>query len=103
MFGVENSNVVVTVLDVHYRFLNWSVKMRSFDLVLEAFENIARIQYFFEKLFFIFFIVLNYLVGPSVVLQIDNVLVGEYRVVLTDYRYIEDGEYTAFGQQFDNN
>ncbi len=103
MFGIESNYVVIITLDVHCRFPSWSVGIQPFDLILEAFENIARIQYFFEKPFFIFFIVRNYLVGPAVVLQIDNVLAGEYRVVLTDYRYIEDGEYTAFGQQFDNN
>ncbi len=71
--------------------------MRSFDLVLEAFENIARIQYFFEKLFFIFFVVRNYLVVPAVVFRIDSVLAGERGVVPADYRYIEDKKYTVFG------
>ena len=37
-----------------------------------------------------------------VIFRIDSVLAGERRVVSIDYRYIEDGEYTAFGRQFDN-
>ncbi len=45
MFDVKSSNVVIAVLNVHCRFLNWS---------------------------------------PA------------------DYQYIEDGEYTVFGRQFDN-
>ncbi len=82
MFSVEGSDVVVAALDVHYKFLSWSVKIRPFDPILEAFGS--------------------YPVGSVVVLRIDNVLAGEHRVVPTDYQYIEDGEYTAFGQQFDN-
>ncbi len=76
--------------------------MRPFDPILKAFENVARIQYFFEKLFLISFVVRNYFIGLTVVLRIDSVLAGEYGIVPADYRYIEDRKYTMFGQQFDN-
>ena len=99
---MKSSDVAIATLDVYYRFSSWSVGMRLFDLILEAFGSVARIQYFFKKLFFIFFVVRNYLVGPAVVFRIDSVLIGEQRVVLVDYRCIEDREYTVFGRQFDS-
>ncbi len=95
MFGVEGNNIVVITLDVHCRFLSWSVKIRPFDPILKVFGNIVRIQYFFEKPFFNSFVVRNYTVGPGV-------LAKEQKVVSADYRHIEDGEYTAFGRQLDN-
>ncbi len=103
MFGVEGNDVVIATLDVHCKFPNWSVKIRLFNPILEAFESVIQIQYFFEKSFFISFIIQNYSVGPTVIFRIDSVLVREQEVVPTDYRYIENGEYTAFGRQFDNN
>ena len=102
MFDVEGNDIAIATLNVHYKFLSWSVKIRPFDPILEAFGSVARIQYFLEKPFLTSFVVRNYPVGSVVVLRIDNVLAGEHRVVPTDYQYIEDGEYTAFGQQFDN-
>ncbi len=103
MFGVKDSDVVITVLDVYYKFPNWSVEIQPFDPILKVFKNIIRIQYFFEKPFLISFVVRNYSVGPAIVFWIDSILAGEQRVVLADYRYIEDGEYTAFGRQLDSN
>ena len=51
--------------------------MQPFDPILKAFESIAQIQYFFEKLFFTFFIVQNYPIDLTTVLRIDNVLTEE--------------------------
>jgi len=103
MFDIESSDIAVATLDVHYKFLSWSVKIRLFDLILKAFESIIRIQYFLEKPFFTFLVVQNYPVGPTIVFRINSVLVEKRGIVLMDYQYIEDGEYTVFGQQFDNN
>ena len=76
--------------------------MQPFNPILEVFGNVARIQYFLKKPFFTSFVVRNYPVGSTVVLRIDNVLAGERGIVPADYRYIEDGEYTAFRRQFDS-
>ncbi len=38
----------------------------------------------------------------TIVFRIDNVLAKEQKIVLIDYRHVEDREYIAFGQQFDN-
>ena len=89
IFNIENNDVVVATLNIHCRFSNWSVKIQPFDPILKVFESVVRIQYFFEKPFFIFFVVQNYFVGLTIVLRIDSVLIN--------YRYIEDGEYTMFG------
>ena len=102
MFDIENNDIAIAILNVHYKFPSWSVEMQPFDLVLKAFGNITRIQYFLEKPFLISFVVRNYPIGPEVVLRIDNILAGERRVVPANYRCIEDEEYTTFGQQFDN-
>ncbi len=98
MFDIEDSDIAVTTLDVHCKFSSWSVEIQPFDFILEAFGNITRIQYFFEKPFFISFVVRNYLIGPAVILQINSVLTEEQGVVPADYRRIENGEYTAFGR-----
>jgi len=71
--------------------------MQPFNPILEVFGNVARIQYFLEKPFLIFFVIRNYPIGPAVVLRIDSVLVEKRGVVPVDYRHIEDKEYTAFG------
>ncbi len=78
------------------------MEIQLFDPILEAFESIVRIQYFFEKPFLIFFVVRNYPIGSAVIFRIDNILAEERGVVSADYRRIENGEYTVFGQQFDN-
>ena len=98
MFDIESSDIAVATLDVHYKFLSWSVKMQPFDPILEAFGNVARIQYFLEKPFFTSFVVRNYFVGLTIVLRIDSVLAGKRKVVPIDYRHIKNKEYTIFGQ-----
>src|SRR6266699_3816225 len=97
MFGVESNDIIIAVLNVHCKLLSWSVRIWPFDLVLEVFESVIQIQYFFEKSFFIFFVVRNYFIDLAVVFRIDNVLAGERGIVLVNYRYIEDGKYIAFG------
>src|SRR6266566_8831624 len=72
IFNIEDSNVVIAILNIYYKFPNWSVKIQPFDPILKAFENIARIQYFFEKPFFISFVVRNYSINLAIVFRIDN-------------------------------